>query len=56
MLKASFPGVITMSLFISLSVSGIEWNICEISILCQFFKERKGKPLSHTHRTSKDNK
>lgn len=56
-LKASFPGVITLSLFISLSVSGIEWNLCEISILCHCFKERKGKSLSNTHRTTnKDNK
>lgn len=42
-LKASFPGVITRSLFISLAVSSIDWNMCEISILCHSFKEKKGK-------------
>lgn len=41
MLKASIPGVITVSLFISLSVSAIEWNQCEISILCHALRKRK---------------
>jgi hypothetical protein len=57
-LKASFPGVITRSLFISLGVSSIEWNMCEISILCHSFKERKGKErkenlLPNTHTSTK---
>lgn len=51
-LKTSIPGVITVSLFISLSVSETEWNLCEISILCHCFKERKGKSLPNTHKTT----